>query len=238
MYKNKLDKYFLKLHKLKGGSNNSEAAPEPVPMQVSDPKLKEQRSNILSEGQNPVLFIFDCDYTIWPFDCDGPHPDAYDVYAPFTRFENNTVVDRFGKPANPYPDVPYILGALYDAGIQVAYASRNPSSRDVANLLSAIPLMSKKPRLSLLDCLRGRIDLFHAYSSGGVSNKLLHFTNIRYASQFDFNNMIFFDDNYNNVTHAESIGITSILLDKPTGLTWNAFDTCIRRWREKNNFKN
>jgi magnesium-dependent phosphatase-1 len=231
MYKNKLDKYIVKLHKLSGGVNNSEAASEAIPMEVSDIKLEEQRSNILSEGPNPALFIFDCDYTIWPFDCDGPHPN--DVYAPFTRLENNIVVDRYSRYANPYPDVPYILGALYDAGIQVAYASRNPSSRDVANLLSAIPLMSKKPRLSLLDCLRGRADLFHAYSSGGVNNKLLHFTNIRYASQFDFNNMVFFDDNNGNITHAESIGITSILLNKATGLTWDAFDNCIRRWRQK-----
>jgi len=235
MYKNKLDKYFIKLHKLNGGSNNSEAAPEPIPMQISNLKLEDQRSNILSEGPNPLLFIFDCDYTIWPFDCDGPHYDGNDVYAPFIRLENNTVIDRFGKPANPYTDVPYILGALYDAGIQVAYASRNPSARDVASLLSSIPLMSKKPRLSLLDCLRGRIDLFHAYSSGGVNNKLLHFTNIRYASQFDYNNMVFFDDNNGNITHAESVGITSILLDKPTGLTWNAFNNCIRKWREKYN---
>ena len=61
----------------------------------------------------------------------------------------------------------------------------------------------------------------------------MHFTNIRYTSQLDYNNMVFFDDNNGNITHAESIGITSILLNKATGLTWDAFDSCIRRWRER-----
>lgn len=227
MFLYKLSKYSSKFGNLYGGAINSD--PEPVPQ---EPR---QRSAIFSEGKNPLLFVFDCDYTIWPYDCDGPngYPRGRDVYYPFLRISNEKVIDRYGNPANSYPDVPFILGALYDAGIQVAYASRNRSSKYLEELLKAIPLQSQQPGLSLWDCLRGRKDLFHAYSSGSHNNKLLHFTNIRNVSGIDFSNMVFFDDNNHNVDHAETLGITSILLTQATGLTWDAIDSALGRWRTR-----
>jgi magnesium-dependent phosphatase 1 len=190
-----------------------------------------QRSQIFTEGQNPSLFIFDCDYTIWPFDCNGSR--SHDVLSPFYRYPDGNVVDKFGRFANPYPNVPHILGALYDAGIPVAFASRNPSTGYVKELLQAIPLKSHQTGLSLWDCLRGREDLFHAYSSGGSNNKLRHFTAIQSATGLNFTDMVFFDDGPINVTHAESIGIISILLKQVTGLTWDAIDDVVGRWRER-----
>lgn len=190
-----------------------------------------ERSEIFTEGSNPKLFIFDCDYTIWPFDCNGNH--NHDVTSPFYRYPDGIVVDKYGRSANPYPNVPYILGALYDAGIPVAFASRNPSTGYVKELLQAIPLKSQQPGLSLWDCLRGREDLFHAYSSGGSNNKLRHFTALQTATGLNFTDMVFFDDGPGNVTHAESIGIISILLKQVTGLTWDAIDTVVGRWREQ-----
>lgn len=188
-----------------------------------------QRAEIFTEGQNPSLFIFDCDYTIWPFDCNGSH--SHDVISPFYRYPDGIVVDKFGRFANPYLNVPHILGALYDAGIPVAFASRNPSTGYVKELLQAIPLKSQQPGLSLWDCLRGREDLFHAYSSGGSNNKLRHFTAIKTATGLNFTDMVFFDDGPGNVTHAESIGIISCLLKQVTGLTWDAIDDVVERWR-------
>jgi magnesium-dependent phosphatase 1 len=210
---------------------NSEATPNqvvPTPVPVQAPR---QRAAIFTEGPNPRLFVFDCDYTIWPFDCDGRH--AHDVLSPFIRRPDGTVVDRYARAANPYPNVPYILGALYDAGIQVAFASRNPSRVYVRELLQAIPLQSQQPGLSLWSCLRGRDDLFHAYSSGGTNNKLRHFNAIKAASGLQFTDMVFFDDAPGNVTHAESISIISILLSQATGLTWDAIDTVVGRWRQR-----
>jgi len=244
----KYNKYIHKFNNLHGGSSVPEQvvapaleqvvvpAPEqvvvPAPEQVVAPVLApRQRSSIFTEGPNPIVFIFDCDYTIWPFDCDGRY--ARDVKSPFIRYPDGFVVDKYGKPANPYPNVPYILGALYDAGIQVAFASRNPSSKYVKELLQAIPLKSQQPGLSLWDCLRGRENLFHAYSSGGSNNKLNHFIAIKVASGLQFTDMVFFDDGYGNITHAESIGIISSLLNQSTGLTWDVIDTVVGRWRQR-----
>jgi magnesium-dependent phosphatase 1 len=233
MYNYKYNKY---IHKLSGGGSapepmiNSESvsgpAPEPVP--VVAPR---QRSSIFSEGPNPAIYIFDCDYTIWPYDCNGNR--FRDANPPFFCYEDGTVVDKYGKIINPYPNVPHILGALYDAGIQVAYASRNPSSNYVEELLKVIPLVSKTPGLKLWDCLCGRRDLFHAYSSGGTNNKLLHFSAIHAATGLTFTDMVFFDDGPINVSHAESIGIISSLLNQSTGLTWDAIDTVVGRWRQR-----
>lgn len=228
MYKDKLDKYNAKLYNLIGGAG---VVPEPAQEPAQVPR---QRSAIFSDGPNPPLFVFDCDYTIWPFDCHGP--ERTDPQPPYTRAVDGHVYGR--NPyiysgtilADPYPDVPYILGALYDAGIQVAFASRNRSADHIEALLKAIPLQSQHPRLTLWDCLRGRRELFHAYS-GNQYNKLVHFNNLKSQSGIDFPNMVFFDDNRYNTSHAESIGIISILLFQATGLTWDTVKNVVDRWR-------
>lgn len=240
MYKDKFNKYSVKLHNLIGGAG---ALPEPAPEPVPEPAVVQaprQRSAIFSEGPNPPLFVFDCDFTIWPFDCDGPA--LTDPQPPYTRgahgyvYGVNPIYNYPPIHADPYPNVPYILGALYDAGIQVAFASRNRSADQIEALLRLIPLQSQQPGLSLWDSLRGRRDLFHAYSSGsngGENNKLRHFTRLRNASSVGFPNMVFFDDNRHNTNHAESIGIISILLSQASGLTWDAIDNVVGRWRAR-----
>ena len=146
-YENKYLKYRNKYLSLKnflqigGSSFNSEIMSEP-----------RKRADIFNEGANPLIFVFDCDYTIWPFDCDGRRQN--DVVFPYIRRPDGSVFDANGKPANPYPEVPYILGALYDSGIQVTFASRNPSVRQVYQLLNTIPMKSKQPCLTLLDSMR------------------------------------------------------------------------------------
>jgi HAD superfamily phosphatase (TIGR01681 family) len=245
MYKDKLNKYNEKLYNLIGGA---EPAPEPVPAQEPKPvpvqepeqipaEAPRQRSAIFSEGPNPSLFVFDCDYTIWPFDCHGPEPT--DPQPPYIRaadghvYGGNPYIYHATIPANPYPNVPNILGALYDAGIQVAFASRNRSAGHIKALLRAIPLQSQHPGLTLWDCLRDKGELFHAYSSGHQNNKLAHFINISSRSGVTYPNMVFFDDNKHNIDHSKSIGIISILLSKETGLTWDAIDDVVRTWRAR-----
>jgi len=225
-YENKYLKYRNKYLSLKnilqmGGSSVN---PETLPIK------HRERADILLEGINPLIFVFDCDYTIWPFDCDGRRQN--DVVFPYIRRPDGNVFDANGKPANPYPDVPNILGALYDAGIQVTFASRNPSVRQVYQLLNAIPMKSKQPCLSLLDSMRNNYGFLQAYDSG-ENNKLVHFNKIKEVTKIDFNNMVFFDDNRNNVEHAETLGVISVLLSKQTGLTWDAVDNALGRWRTR-----
>ena len=114
-YENKYLKYRNKYLSLKnilqmgGSSVDVQMATEPRnPIEL--PIIHRERADILLEGINPLIFVFDCDYTIWPFDCDGRKQN--DVLFPYIRRPDGSVFDATGKPANPYPEVPNILGAL------------------------------------------------------------------------------------------------------------------------------
>jgi hypothetical protein len=183
-------------------------------------------SEILN-GYNPSIIVFDCDWTLYPYDCDK------DRIAPFHRYETGDIVDVWGSWAHPYPDVPRILGAIVDAEIPVAYLSRNPSSGGVENLLQTIPLYSTRlGTKSLWDAMPSRA-YFHAYSANGYGKgKDRHFAALYKETGIHPNRLLFFDDMRDNTEAASAQGTTSVLLGKP-GLTWAAFTAGIGWWREQ-----
>ncbi len=126
------------------------------------------------------------------------------------------------------------MGALVDAGVSVAYASRNPSAGPVEHLLRQSPIASTTlgPGASLWDALPSRA-LFHAYSRGGqgLRGKDKHFRAIQEAaSGLPYEEMIFFDDLPENVACAEAQGTVSVQIG-PSGLTWDALLEGLMRWR-------
>jgi magnesium-dependent phosphatase 1 len=181
----------------------------------------------LKIGKNPKLIVFDLDFTLWPFDCDK------DVISPYFRAVQGVVDSRY-FPANPYPDVPSILATLYDNGIPVAYASRNPSSGSVKELLTTIPMMTSMGEKTLWDALPDR-DYFHAYSTMGANKgKTMHFTALKRISGVEYSDMLFFDDLVQNIKYAEEQGTVAILLENRRGLTWGSFLQGLSHWRKVN----
>jgi len=173
-------------------------------------------TELFSNGKKPSLLVFDCDWTIWPFDCDK------DVIAPFVISAYTGVHDRFGRPANPYRDVPHLVAAALHAGIPVAYVSRNPSAGSVKQLLQAIEITHEK---SLWDAMPSP-DYFHCYSSGGVGKgKDKHFAALKEKTGIPFSEMLFFDDLPDNIAAAHALGITTIQIDPRRGLTLGYFET-------------
>ena len=186
----------------------------------------------LFDGTNPKLAVFDLDFTIWPFDCDK------DVLAPFSVDFFGGVYDRYGRTSNSYCDVPSIIAALVDAGIPIAYASRNPSAHHIESLLRLIAICPKtKPHIKTLwDALPSRA-FFHAYSSAGYGRgKARHFAAIHAATGISYKDMVFFDDLPENIVHAQAQGITSVLVNR-RGLTWEAMTQGIHSWRQNNSEK-
>jgi len=184
------------------------------------------QADIFAQGPNPKLVVFDLDYTVWPFDCDK------DVIAPFSPSPYGGVYDRYGRPSNPFPDIPHIIAALVDAKIPIAYASRNPSANSVEQLLRAISIApTTRPEVrSLWDALPSR-DYFHAYSSAGQGRgKDRHFAAIKKATGIVFSDMLFFDDLHDNIVHAQKQGTTSVHLGR-RGVTWAAMIAGIEGWR-------
>ena len=183
-----------------------------------------QRAQLdLDDGPNPRLVVFDLDHTLWDFDC------GKDVIAPFLLYQSE-VIDYMGRPAGPFPDVPGIIGALIDAGIQVAFASRNQAAPWLEDLLRAIPLACKsRPEIqSLWDAIPRR-SFFQAYSSNGLAGKTRHFRALTMFSNIPYSQMLFFDDFTDNTVPAEAMGITSVLVKE--GMTWEVMNSGLRKWR-------
>jgi len=203
---------------------------ESVPQLLSTPPVLtpyERARAVLAAGPNPSLLVFDCDYTIWPFDCDK------DVFAPFTKCPISGVYDYYGRPSNAYHDVAGIFGAIVDAGIPVAFLSRNPSSDSLKQLLQALPCLNKVGAVEkyLWDAMPS-YHYFHAYSSYGYGRgKDRHFAGLFAVCFTPFTNMVFFDDQIDNVKAAALSGVTSVYL-KRSGLTATAFITGIEGWRK------
>lgn len=178
----------------------------------------------LLTGPTPSILVFDCDWTLYPYDCDK------DCVSPFERTSHG-VVDFWGRWADPYPHVPSIFGAIIDAEIPVAFLSRNPSADAVRNLLQTISVQSKRlGTVSLWDSIPTP-DYFHAYSSNGYGKgKDRHFAALKSSTGIPYRNLLFFDDLKDNIDAAAAQGTTSVLLGK-SGLTWAAFADGIRGWR-------
>ena len=180
----------------------------------------------LAIGKNPDIIVFDLDYTIWPFDCDK------DVFAPFYRNPQG-VFDSRQRWANPYYDVPAIIAALYNAGIPVAYLSRNPAEESIEELLRAITMNTLDGKRSLWDAMPNR-KYFHAYSTlAGNKGKDPHFASLRELTGVPFEKMLFFDDLPQNIHYARKQGTVSVELNLRRGLTWKSFLEGLGQWRAR-----
>lgn len=175
--------------------------------------------------KNPKLLVFDCDWTLYPYDCDKHHRAPFQVGV-------NGLQDVHGFLSHPYPCVPDIFGCIKEAGIPVAFLSRNPSSKSLENLLRSIPIHSSSGNFTLWDSMPSE-DYFHAYSSNGVGKgKDKHFAALKEISKIDYGDMIFFDDFSDNIEAAEAQGTVSVNVHG-RGLTWNALFQGLVRWRER-----
>jgi magnesium-dependent phosphatase-1 len=197
-------------------------APAATPVQEVDVVAR------IFSGKNPSLLVFDCDFTIWPFDCDKH------VISPFRALPFGGIIDRFGRPANPFRDVQKIFAGIVDAGIPVAFLSRNPSAVYIEELLRCIMIYPKtKPLMSLWDTMPSR-EYFHAYSRDGVGKgKDKHFAALQKASNIPFHKMLFFDDLPENILAAQAQGTTAVLVGVTRGLNVEAMDAGIDLWRSK-----
>ena len=179
----------------------------------------------LFTGPNPAAIAFDCDYTLYPYDCDK------DYVSPF-RQTSAGVIDGYGRLCNPFPDISPMVGAIVDAGIPVAFLSRNPSAGHLESLLRAIPLYSATGAKSLWDAMPSR-DYFHAYSSGCFGKgKDKHFAALKALTGITQDQVVFFDDMPDNIQAATTRGATAILVGT-SGATWDALNAGITSWRAK-----
>lgn len=225
MYYNKFVKYTDKLSTLTGAGNEQ----IPYPPLPESPKISIRE--ILESGPKPKLIALDLDHTLWPFTADyrsaiPPYTKKEDGVYGFTKSQEG---ERFEEKINLFPDVPSILGEIYDSGIPIAYTSRNFQTDSVRSLLTLFTINSASENISMIDCIRGNPVYFQVFMTRNA--KTDHFTNIMSSSNIEPKDILFFDDESKNIESSTKLGICSILLNRITGLTKDEFVRGITEWR-------
>lgn len=142
------------------------------------------------------LFVFDLDYTLWNAGdtwCDCTNP-------PY-RFQNGHLLDRYGRWIRLYEDVPEILESLKEQGKTIAAASRTGAPDWARELLQLL-----------------KVDHYFTAKEIYPGNKFTHLRRIMDKTKIPIEEIVFFDDEYRNISDIQSMGIESVFVNN--GLNW------------------
>ncbi|TID15367.1 magnesium-dependent phosphatase-1 [Venturia nashicola] len=181
----------------------------------------------------PKLFVFDLDYTLWPFwvDCH--------VSPPIKATEGGAKVkDRYGEGFGFYDEVGVVLGGLRKRGIPIAIASRTEAPDLAREMLKLLRIPSPPTSLTTTpptntassDSSTKAIDLFtHLQIYPGT--KIRHFERLQAATQLPYEEMVFYDDEARN-RDTEKLGVVMWLVKD--GVCAREVDEGVRSWRKRN----
>lgn len=168
----------------------------------------ESLGRVLTNPYSPDLFVFDLDYTLWPFWCDTH------VVAPFTKHTADDVTDKYGYRIHLYADVRTILTEIKSKGKLIAAASRThapPIARELLQLME--------------------IDHLFDYKQIYPGSKRKHFAAISSESGIGYNQMVFYDDEPRNISEINKLGVTCHLVED--GLNMSDLVTSLTNFTHK-----
>ncbi|XP_076650132.1 magnesium-dependent phosphatase 1 [Halictus rubicundus] len=154
--------------------------------------------------RKPKILVFDLDYTLWPFWVDTH------VTPPFKKKGNN-VVDAHGQNIRFYKEVPDVLKRLTDEGYELGVASRTSEISGANQLLKLF-----------------NWEKYFTYKEIYPGCKLTHFSKIQKASNTDYTDMIFFDDEHRNIVDVSKLGVTCILVK--SGVTHSVVEDALKKF--------
>ncbi|XP_022136381.1 magnesium-dependent phosphatase 1 [Momordica charantia] len=150
---------------------------------MADENVKAEALQIIGMFQVlPKLVVFDLDYTLWPFYCE-------------CRSKRDM--------PSLYPHATGILYALKDKGIDLAIASRSPTSDIAKTFIDKLGIKS----------MFVAQEIFSSWT-----HKTDHFQRIHSRTNVPFKCMLFFDDEDRNIETVSKMGVTSILVDNGVNL--------------------
>ncbi|KAI9725862.1 MAG: hypothetical protein M1828_002491 [Chrysothrix sp. TS-e1954] len=170
----------------------------------------------------PRVFVFDLDYTLWPFWVDT-HVTPPLKASPKTS--GLKVKDRAGDSWGFYSEVPAVLIALRSRGCKIAAASRTCASYLAEDMLKLLKVKDasgsgSKPAISYFDSLQ-------MYPG----DKITHMKRIKKELACSGEEMIFFDDEERNGNTEVAEGVCFCLVDR--GVGFQEVDKGVERWRRK-----
>jgi len=138
--------------------------------------------------KQPQLIVFDLDFTLW--DCDGTWCDC--LSPPF-RLRSGMVLDGQERPVQLYSDVRAVLDQCDLQNCDMALASRTEKPAWAERLIELLGIAHR-----------------FSYSEIYPSSKLKHFAELKEASNVEYQQMLFFDDEIRNITEVGSLGVCCI----------------------------
>ncbi len=135
-----------------------------------------------------MLFVFDLDFTLW--DCGGTWCDCT---TPPYRKKKEHIFDSVGRHIRLYDDVRAVLDTLIKKGHRIAAASRTHEPEWANELLELLGI-------------NGLFDYKEIYPGP----KIPHFKTLKNKSSLEFQDMVFFDDEYRNIEDVSGLGVKAI----------------------------
>lgn len=143
-----------------------------------------------------MLLVFDLDFTLW--DCGGTWCDH--TNPPYFR-HNDTILDDDRREIKLYPDVMNILEEMAIMNIDMAVASRTGAPDWAYELMEMFDI--KK---------------FFSYFEIYPGSKVFHFGSLRRSTGYDYQQMIFFDDEIRNIEEVGRLGVETVYVENGISL--------------------
>lgn len=137
----------------------------------------------------PKLIVFDLDFTLW--DCGGLWVDCTSY--PFATLPDGTIVDRENRRMRLYEEVTDILDHVDRLGIPMALASRTERPDWARDLLDRFEIRKR-----------------FAFEEIFPSSKVQHFSRLTADSGYEFEEMLFFDDEHRNIVDVGALGVKCV----------------------------
>lgn len=194
------------------------------------PKKKLAENSELQEADVPRVIVFDLDGTLW-------NPEMYQLRggAPFRPDTANpdVMIDRSGEKVRLIGETRRILQEFITdlkwKNTYLAVSSTCDEPQWAAELLQHYKFTDSKGGVVTMGSLFG--DLKEIYYSGKDSHhkKILEKINRLDKTVTDFSQMLFFDNQMNNIRSVSDIGVTSCYC--PSGMIAGAFEKGIQMWQ-------